>query len=303
MADIIEVVPGTYAVYDTVADTTSTVTIPVLTAGSIVNASASIGDTITVSGSNASPRATFQWQQSIDGTTSWVDIAGATAASLDTTTGVTDDYFVRRSVSDGLQGPVSTGALQVAAVVASGTVFTEDFTGYTLGDTITANYTVLSSIGTMPTVDPVGEWGLPDTTAGTQYLIKNDTILTADQYAEVTLALVGEQDFTETRIIYGYVDSDNYYYIPTKRATDARIRVVVGGVVTLLANTSFAGWAAGDVVRVERSGTTHTLKVNGAVVTTATDGSHAGTKAGFGLMVLSASNIGEKISRFECGDL
>jgi len=44
-----------------VADTTN-VFVPVLTAGSIDQATPTIGDTLTVSGSNASPSATFQWQ-------------------------------------------------------------------------------------------------------------------------------------------------------------------------------------------------------------------------------------------------
>lgn len=93
-------------------------TVPALTAGSIDQADPEIGDTLTVSGSNATGSATFQWQQSADGATGWSDISGATSASLDTSSGVTDDYYVRRQVSDGVQGPVATAAVQVDAVVA-----------------------------------------------------------------------------------------------------------------------------------------------------------------------------------------
>ncbi|MDG4650128.1 hypothetical protein P6F26_16895 [Roseibacterium sp. SDUM158017] len=121
MTKIIEVGAGTYDVYDTVAETTVQVTVPTLTAGSIAEASPEIGDTLTVTGSNASARATFQWEQSADGSTGWANISGATAATLDTGSGVTDDYYVRRNVSDGAQGPTPTAAVQVAAAAAPST--------------------------------------------------------------------------------------------------------------------------------------------------------------------------------------
>lgn len=113
---LIEIGAGTY---DTDIDgTPGTVTVPALTSGSIDQATPSIGDTLTVTGSNASSTATYQWQESADGSTGWTNISGATAASLDTSSGVTDDYFVRRQVSDGAQGPVSTTGVEVSAAAA-----------------------------------------------------------------------------------------------------------------------------------------------------------------------------------------
>lgn len=114
MADkLIQLGAGDYTVRDVVADTTSTVTVPVLTAGSIVQATPTVGDTLTVTGSNATAKATFQWQDSTDGTTGWADIVGATAATLDTT--ALPAKFYRRGVTGLTQGPVYTAAVEVAA--------------------------------------------------------------------------------------------------------------------------------------------------------------------------------------------
>ncbi|ABD57177.1 hypothetical protein [Jannaschia sp. CCS1] len=105
--------------YDIVIDgTPSTVTVPVLTAGSILEATPEIGDTLTVTGSNASATATFQWQK--DG----ADISSATSASYDTISDTAGVY--RRGVSDGAQGPVYTSAVTVAGV-AGGTEYVTDF--------------------------------------------------------------------------------------------------------------------------------------------------------------------------------
>lgn len=123
----IEMPAGTY---DTDIDgTLGTVTVPVLTSGSIAQASPVLGDVLTVSGSNASGDATFQWQESADGSTGWADISGATSESIDTSSGVTGDYFVRRGVSDGLQGPIYTSGVEVAASAAVVPTFTRIASG------------------------------------------------------------------------------------------------------------------------------------------------------------------------------
>lgn len=83
---------------------------PILTAGSIMQASPVLGDTLTVAGSNASALATYQWQ--LDG----IDISGATAAAYDTANQLVGEY--RRSVRDGTQGSVYTQAVTVTTVNA-----------------------------------------------------------------------------------------------------------------------------------------------------------------------------------------
>lgn len=104
-----QVQAGTY--YPILSSTTSIV-VPQLTAGTIDQGSPSEGDTLTVSGSNATGSATYQWQK--DG----VDISGATSASLDTTGEGTGDY--RRGVADGVQTIVYTPAVTVGAAAPSG---------------------------------------------------------------------------------------------------------------------------------------------------------------------------------------
>ena len=90
--------PGTYDV--TIDGAPTQITVPVLTAGTIAEATPKIGDALTITGSNASASATFQWQR--DG----ADIAGATASVYDTTGQPSGTY--RRGVRDGIQGPVYT---------------------------------------------------------------------------------------------------------------------------------------------------------------------------------------------------
>lgn len=88
-------------------------TVPALTAGSIVQTSPTVGDTLTVTGSNAGAGATFLWQ--IDNGGTW-EAAGGTnnAASYDTTGRPAGSY--RRQVSWGdKQTPVATAGVTVAA--------------------------------------------------------------------------------------------------------------------------------------------------------------------------------------------
>ena len=93
--------------------------IPALTAGAIVQATPTVGDTLTVSGSNATGSATFQWQRDTGG--GQADISGATSATYDTTGQPEGDY--RRGVSDGVQGPVYTAAVTLgAAATVPGTM-------------------------------------------------------------------------------------------------------------------------------------------------------------------------------------
>lgn len=113
--------PDTYTL--TQEDGTDT-TLAVLAkaAGSIVQASPIIGDNITITGSNETALAGFRaaevqyiWEQSADGSTGWATISGATSASLDTSSGVTDDYYVRR----GWRGPNDTTYAYTAAVAVA----------------------------------------------------------------------------------------------------------------------------------------------------------------------------------------
>lgn len=106
--------------------------VPTLTAGSIDQASPTVGDTLTVTGSNATAGATFQWQQSADGSTGWTNIADADGASLDTTGVVTGDYFVRRVTTDGAQ-TAATAAVQVAAAGATLPTYNSTLVGTTAG--------------------------------------------------------------------------------------------------------------------------------------------------------------------------
>lgn len=98
------------------SDETS-VSVAALVAGTIDQAGPEIGDTLTVSGSNESTDPSYQWQKSADGSTGITDLSGEIAADYDTTAFTATEY-VRRGVSDGVQGPVYTPFVQVSAVAS-----------------------------------------------------------------------------------------------------------------------------------------------------------------------------------------
>jgi len=133
----IELAAGTYD-YD-IDGTPGTVTIPTLTSGSIDQSSPTVGDTLTVSGSNASASATYQWE--VDTGSGFVAVSGATSASLDTTGEPAGDY--RRVVTDGVQTATTT-----AVTVAAAAGFTETGVTSVNGSTyLTAGSTVADAPG------------------------------------------------------------------------------------------------------------------------------------------------------------
>lgn len=102
---------GTYRARVMSDEQATDIVVPVLTAGSIANASPVVGDTLTVTASNAPAGATFLWQIDNGGT---FEPAGGTnnAASYDTTGRPAGSY--RRQVTAGPQtvqtAPVTVGA-------------------------------------------------------------------------------------------------------------------------------------------------------------------------------------------------
>lgn len=123
-----QVQAGTY--YPILSSTTSIV-VPPLTAGSIDQASPTVGDTLTVSGSNATGSATYQWQ--LGG----VDISGATSATYDTTGQPTGIY--RRGVADGVQAIVYTSAVSVTGGVVNPEAGLTQDTTFTVAQTLVGN--------------------------------------------------------------------------------------------------------------------------------------------------------------------
>jgi hypothetical protein len=103
---------GTYRAKVMSAEEATDIVVPTLTAGTIVQATPTVGDTLTVTGSNAPAGATFLWE--VD-TGSGFGAAGGTnnAASYDTTGRPAGDY--RRGVSTAGQSMVYTTAVTVGA--------------------------------------------------------------------------------------------------------------------------------------------------------------------------------------------
>lgn len=114
--------------YRPVRSDVASVIVPTLTSGTIVETSPTIGDTLSVTGSNAPAGATYQWQRE------GVDIAGETSATLDTT-GLTAGNF-RRQVTAGTQTAT------------------------------TAEVAVSSAAGTLPSAFTAGDWSIADLQTG-----------------------------------------------------------------------------------------------------------------------------------------
>jgi len=103
---------STYRARAMSSEEATNIVVPTLTAGTIVQTTPAIGDTLTVTGSNAPAGATFLWQVDTGG---GFGSAGGTnnAASYDTTGRPAGDY--RRGVSTAGQSMVYTPAVAVGA--------------------------------------------------------------------------------------------------------------------------------------------------------------------------------------------
>jgi hypothetical protein len=98
-------------VYYPMLSATSSITVPELTAGTIFQVAPTEGDVLTIAPGNYGHMAVFQWQK--DG----VNILGETQASIDTAPHGVGVY--RRAVTEGVQGPVYTPEVTVAADVTA----------------------------------------------------------------------------------------------------------------------------------------------------------------------------------------
>ncbi|MEM1361674.1 MAG: fibronectin type III domain-containing protein [Pseudomonadota bacterium] len=126
-------------VYRPVRVDVASVTVPDLTPGTINQSAPNIGDTLTVTGSNAPAGATFQWQ--LNGS----DIFGATSNDLNTL-GM-GAGAVRRGVSAGNQGPVYTASVTLSANAGLPGSFTTS--GWSVADAGTDGDAILT-IQTLP---------------------------------------------------------------------------------------------------------------------------------------------------------
>jgi len=104
--------------YRPVLSGVASVVIPQLSAGTIAEASPTIGDTLTVTGSNATGTATFNWQVGAADLDPVV-----TTATLPTTGLAAGDY--RRGVADGVQTVVYTPAVTVGAAATAPAAFVD----------------------------------------------------------------------------------------------------------------------------------------------------------------------------------
>lgn len=152
MGTLIALPEGNYNWYDTnvsgvpIAGPTS-VTVAALTAGTISPASPTVGQTLSVTGSNAPPGAAFLWEISTDAGVSYANAGGTNNAATYNTTGQPAGLYRRRTTL--VNGAVATTAAVTLAVggisvteVARGTNGTDNIDPY--------NFTVNLSTGSVP---------------------------------------------------------------------------------------------------------------------------------------------------------
>lgn len=123
-----------------------------------------------------------------------------------------------------------------------------------------------------------------------------------DQYAQATIANVGAFDYVG--VLVRVDGSGNGYGVHIDGrsgiATNSIFKMTAGGVTGYLGTGSLTV-SAGDVLRLEMSGSTLTLKKNGATVDTATDATYASGQPGI-LSDYGNTNVGI-LDDFSGGDL
>jgi hypothetical protein len=256
-----------------------------------------------------------QWQSDTLGDATFADIAGATSASFTlTVTEQGDDVHVVETLADNNGSrSVNSAAVSVAPAAASGLTFIETFDTYSnLDDIPTVNSTDWEYL----TRDSGGGFiylsatdvGSIDTTSGSVSVnVAHPTAPnTSNQYAEFTYLSDkngGTLNFSAAiNIQPTSFDLYEALYNETNDNLVLRLNTTGGNTVFGTHNLPTGGLVAGDIVRVERSGSSLSLKLNGTTVITGTNSSLSGGKIGLTCFFANSTrNI--DITRFEGGDL
>ena len=273
------------------------ITVPTLVPGSIVQTAPVLGDTLTVTGSNASADAQFQWQR--DG----VDIVGATAAIYDTTGQASGVY--RRCVTDGLQGPVYSETVLVNASGSGPTVLVTDSfdaaDGYALDDDFPGTSTTWVQL---QVVDP-GDILARVSPLGT---VQFNSIDGAENLRVAYAGPVGDNQAIET-VFGGFTRANRADPVLFVRGAgtnldDTGVRAFFRTLSNELILTEFSAGASlqqeiisipslssGDVLRVEVNGTTAVALLNSLPVLSLTGLSITGGAPGFGAFLGNTSDV------------
>lgn len=111
--------------------------------------------------------------------------------------------------------------------------------------------------------------------------VSGDFILTALMRISGTIS-----DWNDAAVIFGYQNSNNYYYLSLNESNDSYtkgILKVVNGNAVELANITISVSANTDYsIEIVRSGSNITARVNGNTVASATDATFSGGQVGFG---------------------
>lgn len=150
MGTLIALPAGSYNWYDTDVSGVpvtgpNAVTVAALTAGTISPASPTVGQTLSVSGSNAPPGAAFLWQYSSDGGTTWGSAGGTNTGATYNTTGQPVGQYRRRIT---LVNSAQVASAAVSLSSAAGVTYTFGATAYTGSISNGGTVVTISSSGT-----------------------------------------------------------------------------------------------------------------------------------------------------------
>ena len=236
--------------------------VPYVVAGGVPTGTQTEGQTLTqVQGviAGSSPiTVTYQWQND-GGTGTWANINGATSATYVLAAGdVGDDIAVVHTATN-TAGATSTRSAETGAIAAG--AFTDDFNRANMNLEASPSPYIWTRVdGTAAALKVVSNKCNIDNGAGSNTAYRCPDQGSANHYTQVT---IGDDFFTSFPLAVRLTDSDNF--IGCRAFGVYQLYKRDGGSFTLL-GSSASSYAANDVVRLEASGNSISVKVNGVTV-------------------------------------
>lgn len=238
---------------------------------------------------NAAAPFVVTWQVSVSGSTS-----DSTAYAA---TGLYDFYAVARDAAGNVSAVISDLGISYTAPILN-FVDTMDYAAGAYLDAQLA-YTSIELTNSDGRIQADGAGVARITNANTRtQMLKYQTALNPNQYAEITFSAVGSQ---APRLCLRIQDASNYYYVDFA-STQTRVRKLVAGVVTSFGSLGeFPSPTAGQLYRFEAEGTTLRLYRDSVLLATYTGETSLATGQP-GFRISSVAGV-PAVTRFACGEL
>jgi hypothetical protein len=233
--------------------------------------------------------ASYQWQTDAGGDGNFANLSGATSSTYTLTSGEAgDDVRVQETLADnGGSRTVSSVAISVEAASSS---YSDSF-DLAFGTEITGNdWAYVASISSNPqriTHNGSGALTLTDGNGARLAAIYSGSLaFSDDQYAEVVMDNIGSDNLDKPGCMVRMDSLGNGYAVEKQSTNEFRVHSYSGGTVTELDRVTTT-IANGDTLRLEASGTTIRVLINGVEEWSATNTDHATGEPG---VYFTASN-------------